>query len=355
MWPVMLEFGSGVAVAFLVSLAGCRALMLAGPLDHPGDARKVQTRPIPTSGGLAIGLGFALGLLVLSFLSESWRGVLKGEGVSPLSPSAGCAFVFLMIGFFDDARPISAWIKLILFSAVSLAASYLIGVIDVLPFGAGLELRLPFAIGLFGTALWVFVLVNCVNFMDGANGLAMGSVAIGLLGLAAIATDLGSASGAAICLCCAGALAGFLVWNVPNGALFAGDSGALFAGSVGAFASLLVMRETGLTPFVPPLLFLPLLADALLTLAWRAGRGHWLLDGHSEHVYQIALRANWTHKRVAFAYWAATAVCVATAFAAARDPTQLSPVIVLAAMAGLAMAVSWAVRRHAVAMGIAEV
>ena len=267
MWPVMLEFGSGVAVAFLVSLAGCRALMLAGPLDHPGDARKVQTRPIPTSGGLAIGLGFALGLLVLSFLSESWRGVLKGEGVSPLSPSAGCAFVFLMIGFFDDARPISAWIKLILFSAVSLAASYLIGVIDVLPFGAGLELRLPFAIGLFGTALWVFVLVNCVNFMDGANGLAMGSAAIGLLGLAAIATDLGSASGAAICLCCAGALAGFLVWNVPNGALFAGDSGALFAGSVGAFASLLVMRETGLTPFVPPLLFLPLLADALLTLA----------------------------------------------------------------------------------------
>ncbi len=355
MWPVMLEFVSGVVVAFLVSLAGCRALMLAGPLDHPDNARKVQTRPTPTSGGLAIGLGFALGLLVLSFWSESWRGALDGEGVSLLSPAAVCAFAFLMIGFFDDARPIGAGIKLILFSAVSLVASTMIGVIDVLPFGVEMQLRLPFAVGLFGTTLWVFVLVNCVNFMDGANGLAMGSVAIGLLGLAVIATDSGSASGAAICLCCAAALAGFLVWNVPNGALFAGDSGALFAGAVGAFASLLVMRETGLSPFVPPLLFLPLLADALLTLAWRAARGHSLLDGHSEHVYQIALRANWTHKRVAFAYWAATAVCVAAAFAAARDPTQLSPVIVLAALAALTLLVSWAVRRHAVAMGIAEV
>ena len=207
----MLEFGSGVVVAFLVSLAGCRALMLAGPLDHPGDARKLQTRPTPTSGGLAIGLGFALGLLVLSFMSASWRGVLDGAGVSLLSPAAGGAFVFLMIGFLDDTRPIGAWTKLILFSSVSLAASTMIGVIDVLPFGAGLELRLPFIVGLFGTALWVFVLVNCVNFMDGANGLAMGSVAIALLGLAAIAMDLGSASGAAICLCCAGALAGFLV------------------------------------------------------------------------------------------------------------------------------------------------
>lgn len=351
----MLEFGSGVVVAFLVSLAGCRALMLAGPLDHPGDARKLQTRPTPTSGGLAIGLGFALGLLVLSFMSASWRGVLDGAGVSLLSPAAGGAFVFLMIGFLDDTRPIGAWTKLILFSSVSLAASTMIGVIDVLPFGAGLELRLPFIVGLFGTALWVFVLVNCVNFMDGANGLAMGSVAIALLGLAAIAMDLGSASGAAICLCCAGALAGFLVWNVPNGALFAGDSGALFAGSVGAFASLLVVHETGLTPLVPPLLFLPLLTDALLTLAWRAQRRHSLLDGHSEHVYQIALRAGWSHKRVAFVYWTVTAVCAATAFAAARDPSQLSPVIVLAAFVALGVLVSWAVRRHAVAVGIAEV
>lgn len=355
MWPLMLEFAGGVLVAFLVSLAGCRALMMAGPLDHPGEARKQQAHPTPTSGGLAIGLGFAVGLLALFYVSEAWRSVLDGAGINPLSPAAGFAFFFLMIGFVDDARPIGPWTKLVLFSAISLAASAAIGVVDTLPLGAHLQLRLPFAAGLIGTALWVFVLVNCVNFMDGANGLAMGSVAIGLLGLAAIALGAGSASGAAICLCCAGALAGFLVWNVPSGALFAGDSGSLFAGAVGAFASILVVHETGLTPFVPPLLFLPLLTDALLTLAWRAQRRRSLLDGHSEHVYQIALRAGWSHKRVAFAYWLMTAVCAAAAFAAARDPSQLSALIVLAVLVALGMLASWAVRRHAVAMGIAEV
>ena len=41
-------------------------------------------------------------------------------------------------------------------------------------------------VGLIGSALFVFTLVNSVNFMDGANGLAMGSVAIGLAALGVI-------------------------------------------------------------------------------------------------------------------------------------------------------------------------
>ena len=69
--------------------------------------------------------------------------------------------------------------------------------------------------------------------------------------------------------CCAGALIGFLYWNFPHGRIFAGDSGALFAGAVAALASLMIISRTDVPPFVPPILFMPLLADALLTLAWR--------------------------------------------------------------------------------------
>jgi hypothetical protein len=90
----------------------------------------------------------------------------------------------------------------------------------------------------------------------------------------------------------------------------------------------------------------PLLADALITLAWRVYKRHSLLDGHSEHVYQILMHGGVSHAEVAFMYWTAMAVCGGIGFLVAEDP-GVAAWVALASMAFLAIVVSAVVRRFA--------
>jgi UDP-N-acetylmuramyl pentapeptide phosphotransferase/UDP-N-acetylglucosamine-1-phosphate transferase len=349
---VFLELAGVVAIAFLASTLVCSVIVAAGPVDRPNEERKLHALPTRTSGGLGIGAGFAAGVLALSAFSIVWRREVSDHGVALIWTSAIFAYPLLALGFIDDARPLSARLKFVLYAALALGAAAALGVVQTFPLGADASLRLPFAVGLFGTALWVFTMLNAVNFMDGANGLAVGSVAIGLLALALISLDREAPSGAAVALCGAGAMMGFLIWNFPNGRLFAGDSGALFAGAIAAFASLIVIARTGLSPFVPAIIFLPLLADVLLTLLFRVRRRSPLLIGHAEHLYQLGVCGGLSHARVAAAYWTAMAACGAAGVLAARDASQVAPWVALAALAGLAIAADFVVRGWAAARGL---
>lgn len=344
----------GAAIAWATGLIACRALIGAPIVDLPNEARKLHRAPTPTSGGIGIALGFAVGLMALSLLTFGWRDEITEQGAAMSSLGAAFAYGFLVLGFLDDAFPLGPRLKFLVFSALAIAAALSVGLVRTLPLGVGDPIALTFPFALAGTALWVFTLVNCVNFMDGANGLAMGSVAIGLLALATIGVSLGAPSGAALGVCGAGALIGFLHWNFPGGRLFAGDSGALFAGAIAALASLVIIQRGELSPFVPPILFFPLLADALLTLAWRASRRRSLLDGHAEHLYQIAQRAGWGRRRIAVIYWAAMAVCGALGFAVAQAPETPAAPIALGALAIVALVISSVVRSAALKAGIAE-
>jgi UDP-GlcNAc:undecaprenyl-phosphate/decaprenyl-phosphate GlcNAc-1-phosphate transferase len=348
---VLLDLAGAVAIALVTSWFACRVMIAAGPLDLPTEARKAHGAPTPTSGGVGIGAGFAAGMIALSLVSREWRHVVTSQGVMLLWISALFAYPLLIVGFIDDTRHLGARFKFVVYAALSLTAAMTAGVIQQLPLG-GVVVQLPYAVGLFGTALWMFTLLNVVNFMDGANGLAMGSVAIGLIALAAIALERDSPSGAAIALCGAGALIGFLLWNFPCGRLFAGDSGALFAAAVAAFASLIVIARTNLSPFVPPILFFPLLADALLTLLFRVRRGRSLLVGHMEHLYQLAISAGMSHGRITVLYWCAVAACGAVALLASRDQSGGASLHALAALAGLSIAADMLARRWAVARGV---
>ncbi|MGH6951708.1 MAG: glycosyltransferase family 4 protein [Vitreimonas sp.] len=343
------ELVGSAAFAAFISLIVCRAQMAAGPVDQPDVGRKAHSLPTPTSGGVGIGVGYAAALIALAQFGQA---VALERHVSALVWLASAfAFSFLIIGFADDARPLGPRIKFLMFTLLSLAGAITMGVVDVLPLGDGAELRIGLSIGLFGTALWIFTLVNCVNFMDGANGLAMGSMAIGLFALGAIAYDHDLVSAAAMGFCCAGALVGFLVWNFPFGRIFAGDSGALFAGAIAALASLILIARSEVSPFVPPILFMPLLADVLLTLAWRLRHRRKLLVGHHEHLYQVVIRSGWSHARISLFYWAAMLVCGVLGFFLSRLGGP-EPWIALTTLGGLSIAVSVLVRRYARTHGL---
>lgn len=362
-------------LALVASLAACRAVIAAGLMDAPNLARKMHRQPTPTSGGLGIALGFGLAVLFL-WLPDGLNieSCCSLEGRRMLAPACLAAATFLAIGFVDDRFPLGPRAKLAALALASLATAGAVAPVENLRFGLGVELELPFVLALAGSALWVFAMVNIVNFMDGANGLAMGSTAIGLIMLAIASMLAGVNSAAIIALCGAGALIGFLYWNFPRARLFAGDSGALLAGVLAAVCGLMAVRR-GLTPIAPLLCFFPMLADALLTLVYRASRGRNLLNGHNEHFYQIGLRAGLSHRRVTIGYWAAAVHCGviaiiasevergARAGAAQAHPLHAAldaaasfmPIAALVLLIAVALRVSGAVRRYQASRGWDEI
>jgi UDP-N-acetylmuramyl pentapeptide phosphotransferase/UDP-N-acetylglucosamine-1-phosphate transferase len=348
---VFLELTAAVAIAALVSLVACRVVMKTGPLDSPDAPRKAHGAPTPTSGGVGMAAGFGASLVLFALFSETMRTEVAPRGALLLTLASSFSYVFLFIGFWDDAHPLSARLKLILFTTAALAATLAVGPVTNFPLYEGVVLQLPYWLAFVGTALWVFTVVNGVNFMDGANGLAMGSVAVGLAALATVSFTHGSAAGVAICLCGIGAILGFLFWNFPAGRLFAGDSGALFAGALAALSSVIVIHRTGISPFIPAILFFPLLADVLVTLAWRAWRRRSLFDGHSEHLYQIARHGGMSHAEVTFIYWAATAACGAIGWLVSNEGSA-AQIIALGALSAAAIVISTVVRRFAERHGI---
>jgi UDP-N-acetylmuramyl pentapeptide phosphotransferase/UDP-N-acetylglucosamine-1-phosphate transferase len=210
----------------------------------------------------------------------------------------------------------------------------------------------------------------------------MGCSAIALSVLGVIGLVVGTPAAAALAFCTAAALVGFLIWNFPQGRLFAGDAGSLFTGAMIAAVGLILIQDGGVSPIIPVLATFPMLADVLLTLAWRVGRKRSdLFSGHREHLFQIGLRAGLSHTRVSLVYWMLSAHCGLIALVAvftervpnpeaflpqAGDvaPEQamfvyatawlaaLTPVIALVALAMVSVKVSGKIRAFAISRGL---
>ena len=281
MTPALL---TGAALSALVSAILCGLIVWCGPVDPPR-ARGSHKRPTPTSGGLGLLAGAAVGAATaVALISPAGRGDLPAVAAT-LAVAGGLG----LLGAVDDMVDLGAKAKLGVQAVVALLFALAVGRVRALPLVDHLALQLWPWVGAAGSALWIVVATNAVNFIDGANGVAGGAlaVALGALGLGALAQ--GEPAVAAAALAGAAANGGYLPWNL-GGRLFQGDAGALFSGFL--FAGLSVVAERGgrgLYIYFGPLALLPLLTDVLLTLLVRARRGSSLLAAHRDHLYQLWL------------------------------------------------------------------
>ena len=306
-----------------------RIVMTFGLVDAPTEARKIQSHPVPTSGGL----GFAPAALMAAFIVSAfveWRAGL------PVLIAAVGAIPFLVLGFIDDRLRLDSMTKLIAMAVFSLALVLLGVSVELLIPAPGAVWPLPVAIAALGSVLWLVMVVNAVNFMDGANGLSMGMCAIAALGLAVVAAMGGMWDVATLLIALSGALAGFLVWNVP-GRLFAGDAGALFTGAILAGASLLIVKGRPDWLLVPPTILAPWLVDVLLTIAWRGAKGKPIFSAHRDHVYQIAMKAGLKHSQVSaiHAVWAANAAALGVMAALVGSSAPLAVFVALVVVSSI--------------------
>jgi len=189
----------GAAVAFVIVMlltpaVGGMARML-GAVDRP-DARRLNRRPIPRLGGLAIFLGILVPSLAFLDLSSESRGVLLGAAIATV------------VGAVDDFRGLSPPAKLGgQFVAAAVPAAF--GVwIDHFTFPFLGVIDLPAWVGVPISMLFIVAVMNMVNFLDGMDGLAAGVCAIAGVTYAVLALSLGKADPAILSAVVAGACLG---------------------------------------------------------------------------------------------------------------------------------------------------
>jgi UDP-N-acetylmuramyl pentapeptide phosphotransferase/UDP-N-acetylglucosamine-1-phosphate transferase len=212
-------------------------------LDATRGIQKFHSVPTPRIGGLAIMLGLIFACAVASPAQQ--------DLLAPLLAAAAPAFLF---GIAEDmTRRVSIGARLVATMASGLACWALTGASIAttgIPFLDAALAWLPLSV-LF-TAFAVGGVANAVNIIDGFNGLASGTVIIGLVTLGFIALECGDAEMAQLCFTVCAVTAGFFLVNFPFGKLFLGDGGAYLLGFLLAWLSItLIHRNPHVSPWAP--------------------------------------------------------------------------------------------------------
>ncbi|MCS7253618.1 MAG: phospho-N-acetylmuramoyl-pentapeptide-transferase [Armatimonadota bacterium] len=282
------------------------------PERHRG---KVGT---PTMGGLAFVISAALtctatAIIIRRYDSSRSNAILLLVLVLVL---------FALLGAIDDmckgitGRGIKARYKLLWQGACGLLIVALLMYEFELPttFGAGELgwLYLPFGV------LLIMASSNAMNLTDGLDGLACGISIISLLTLSAISVILNGTkpyaiSAAAACVVLAGALFGFLPFNIHPAKVFMGDTGSLSLGAFICAASMLMKLELLwlLIALVP---FIEMLSVVIQVISYKTTKRRVFPITPIHHSFE---QMGWSEWRIVLTFWACTAFCAVCAISIA--------------------------------------
>lgn len=310
-------------IALLVCAAGASGFVTwlslrAGVLDIPVE-RSSHTKATPRAGGLGLVAGLGAALLMAEFMQAP-----AGEVIAIAIVAGLCAG----LGFLDDLVTVPTRIKFAVFLSLCLGLVLALGPVTRLSLTQEIALDVPVWLGVVGSTLFVFVVVNATNFMDGSDGMLAAVMLPASAGLAVAGLVAGAGNTTLIGLGLCGALIGFAVFNRPPAKIFAGDVGSLLVGAAYAGGAL-AMAGKGFSGslWLAPLFVLVFIADVLLTLVRRARHGRFSLQAHREHAYQRLIQAGWSHGQVALAYGGLTSAIVLTGLGAAQAVDGLVPAV----------------------------
>ncbi len=300
LWGALIAFG---VVVLLTPAVGGMARLL-GVVDQP-DARRLNKRPIPRLGGLAIFLGILVPSLAFLDLSGEMRGILLGAAVA------------CVVGAVDDFRGLAPLPKLAgQVAAASIPCAFGVWVDHfTFPFLGAVDL--PAWVGMPLTVVWIVAVMNMVNFLDGMDGLASGVCAIAGLTFATLALSLGKIDAAVLSAIVAGACIGFLRHNFFPARIFMGDSGALVLGFTLATVSVAGLLKTASTVvLVLPLLILAVpIIDTSFVVAKRLKYRQPISSADRSHLHHRFMDIGFSQRRAAVTMWAWTASLGAAALA----------------------------------------
>jgi UDP-GlcNAc:undecaprenyl-phosphate GlcNAc-1-phosphate transferase len=148
------------------------------------------------------------------------------------------------------------------------------------------------------TFLYIFVLINAVNYQDGMDGLAGGVVAISLIGFIALGVISGNGLALIISLVLLGTVLGFLIFNFPPASIFMGDSGAYFLGFILAVLAMIFSKPYNFLSILSPVFIIGLpFFDGVFTNIRRLFQKKSIFLGDRKHFYDRILQRGFLVKK----------------------------------------------------------
>ena len=279
----------------------------AGLLDVP-EARKQHRVPLPRLGGVAIAAAFYLGIgaaLVVARLLGRKLGVDLGTLPAVL---VGVALI-AGIGLLDDLQGMRARAKLAAQVAIAMVVYGLGLSIDHLdgPWG-----RLELGVwSLPVTVAWLVGVINALNLIDGLDGLAAGIAFIATCAFAVISLTLrGGDPLLPVLAAAAGAVLGFLRFNLPPATIIMGDTGSMLLGFLLAAVAigLTQTHPTGAAPWIPLVVLALPLADTGRVIVRRVLAGHPVFAPDRRHVHHRLLVRGFSSRAVMLTLWVTSAL-----------------------------------------------
>ena len=260
--------------------------------------RDVHTSLMPRVGGIGVYLAVVI-TVSAALLISSLLGHKPTFSRFQLFWILGCGTLVFLLGLLDDLKNLNPYAK---FSVQVLAGTLLycgglrISVIPLL-FGAkvlGIFVSLPL------TILWVLLISNAFNLIDGLDGLSAGSALFSTIVVFMVSLFSGNVLVSVLATTLAGALIGFLRYNFNPATIFLGDCGSLFVGFMLSALSIAgAQKNTTLVAVTIPLVSFGLpLIDTGLAVIRRFLSGKPLFSADRNHIHHRLLEMGFSHRQV---------------------------------------------------------
>ncbi len=217
------------------------------------DLNKPGKPLIPEMGGLAVMLGFYVGVTLLIVVSSPSEAPGRPYFYAALLASFGAGAVGLLDDMFGLQKRTKALLPFII--ALPLGASvYQSGDVTFLGLNLGFLTVAAVAFGITSAA-------NAANMLEGLNGLGSGLMIIMTTTMIVLSYLVGSSEGLFLLFPLLGALSSFLWYNRYPARVFPGDSMTLFAGATVAAAAIVSSPSM---KTLASLLFIPMIVEFFL-------------------------------------------------------------------------------------------
>ena len=255
---------------------------------------------IPRMGGMAIIIAFCLALILDPELVIS----------QPLWGIMTASFIILAFGLWDDFFEID-WKTQLFFQFVIAALIFIIGVrVEYVtnPLGGVFFLLSDnfFLPSLFFGILWIVLLMNTVNWIDGLDGLSGGVVFLGSLAIffLSLKPEVNQPPIGIISMALAGAVLGFLIFNFYPARILAGTSGSMFMGFMLAVLSIFAGAKiaTALLVMAVPII------DAIWVIGERIRSGNSVFKADRRHLHFKLLELGWSEKKISIFFYSITLI-----------------------------------------------
>lgn len=244
--------------------------------DHQIKKRKV----IPTSGGIAIFVGFWLIIFLYLgdlILSRQYLGIYFAS------------LVVLVTGLLDDRfelTPLQKTSGLFIASNVVFFVSNVTFSTTLLPNASPYVYQLLqylFTIG------WLLLVSNAINLIDGLDGLATSTMIISLLALVTITLNFSLSIQfvlTVMLLVLLGTLIGFLPFNWAPAKIYLGDTGALFIGFMYGVLTVTQLKNASFYSLIlPMLLYAVPIFDTVFAVIRRMLKRQKITQGDNQHIH----------------------------------------------------------------------